>query len=61
MGRRRDLINKNRETRVNLWVPERRHTAGDLLIFMEEPAEVVASFDLGISVVARGSGREGAA
>jgi hypothetical protein len=32
---------------TDLWVPETRRTSGDLLIFMEEPAEAVASFDLG--------------
>jgi hypothetical protein len=40
------MINKNRETRVNLCVPESRRTSRDLLILVDEPAEAVVSFDL---------------
>ena len=38
---------QNCETRACLWVPETLFTSRDLLIFVEEAAEAVVSFDLG--------------
>jgi hypothetical protein len=40
------MIDKNRETRAALWVPETPQTSCDLLILVDEPAEAVVSLDL---------------
>ena len=40
------MINKNCETRGDLWVPETLFTSRDLLIFVEEAAEAVVSLGL---------------
>jgi len=40
------MINKDRETRACLWVPEIRRASCDLLILVDEPAEAVVSLDL---------------
>jgi hypothetical protein len=40
------MINKNRETRAYLWVPQTPHTSRDLLILVERSTQPVVPSDL---------------